>query len=384
MVVVKAADVAQGAKFTGSRDRFETVLAWLEGGKAATLLQDHLDLRAHNEPRIGHVNDARGVPRPSAETGHTRTLATVFGQVDVERIAYRRRGNANLYPADAVLNLPEEKHSHGLRQLAAIEASRGSFDTAVEAIERSTGQQLGKRQVEDLAGRAAVDFDTFYAQRQAPTGDVSEVLVLSCDGKGVVMRPNALRSATAKAAATTNPKLATRLSKGEKRNRKRMAEVGAIYDTTPVPRTPADILPGNEAQRRDATKGPTTHNKWLTASVAHDAAAIVAQIFDEADRRDPDRTRAWVALVDGNNHQIDRIHAQARTRKVNVPILIDFVHTSWNTYGGPPGRSTPRETQPPMPGAAATPRPSSPAAPPAWPRTQASAAGSPSAWNDQA
>lgn len=37
------------------------------------------------------------------------------------------------------------------------------------------------------------------------------------------MRPNALRPATAKAAATTNPKLATRLSKGEKRNRKRMA-----------------------------------------------------------------------------------------------------------------------------------------------------------------
>jgi hypothetical protein len=140
------------------------------------------------------------------------------------------------------------------------------------------------------------------------------------------MRPTALRPATAKAAATTNPKLATRLSKGEKRNRKRMAEVGAIYDTTPVPRTPADILPGNDTQRRDATKGPTAHNKWLTASIAHDAATIVAQIFDEADRRDPDHTRAWVALVDGNNHQIDRIHAQARTRKVNVPILIDFVH----------------------------------------------------------
>jgi hypothetical protein len=105
-----------------------------------------------------------------------------------------------------------------------------------------------------------------------------------------------------------------------------MAEVGAVYDATPVPRTPADILPGNDTQRRDATKGPTAHNKWLTASLAHDAAIIVAQIFDEADRRDPNHTRTWVALVDGNNHQIDRIHAQARTRKVNVPILIDFVH----------------------------------------------------------
>ena len=77
------------------------------------------------------------------------------------------------------------------------------------------------------------------------------------------MRPDGLRPATAKAAATTNPKLATRLSKGEKRGRKRMAEVGAVYDATPAPRTTADILPGNDTRRRDATAGPTARNKWL-------------------------------------------------------------------------------------------------------------------------
>jgi hypothetical protein len=349
--------------FVGARERFETILNWLDGDPSTLLdhgelerqldiegrrllrqlLQDHLDLRGMREIRV-KVRDAGGNRRSRVETGHTRGLATIFGQVTVTRLAYREPDLMNLHPADAVLNLPVEKHSHGLRQLAAIEASRGSFDAAVEAIERSTGQHLGKRQVEDLASGAAVDFDTFYAQRQAPTGHDGDVLVLSCDGKGVVMRPNALRPATAKAAATTNPKLATRLSKGEKRGRKRMAEVGAVYDATPVPRTPADILPGNEAQRCDATKGPTAHNKWLTASVAHDAATIVAAIFDEADRRDPNHTRTWIALVDGNNHQIDRIHAQARTRKVNVPILIDFVHVleylwraawSFHTEGDP-------------------------------------------------
>lgn len=36
-------------------------------------------------------------------------------------------------------------------------------------------------------------------------------------------------------------KLATRLSKGEKR--KRMAEVGAVYDAVPAPRAPADTFP---------------------------------------------------------------------------------------------------------------------------------------------
>jgi len=290
------------------------------------MLQDHLDFRASSEPRIPEVIDAQRAPRTSAETGHVRALSTVFGPVAVSRIAYRRRGLANLHPADAVLNLPTEKHSHGLRRLAAIESSRGSFDGAVHGIERVTGQQLGKRQVEDLAARAALDFESFYQQRQPPAAATCDLLVLSCDGKGVVMRPDALRPATRKAAATTNPKLATRLSKGEKRNRKRMAEVGAVYDTTPIPRGPADILPGNDTERRDATAGPAARNKWLTASVVNDAATVVATVFDEAERRDPDHHRTWVALVDGNNHQIQRIRAEAKARGATVAIIVDFVH----------------------------------------------------------
>ena len=50
--------------------------------------------------------------------------------------------------------------------------------------------------------------------------------MISADGKGIVMRPDALRPATAKKARQATTKLATRLSKGEKPNRKRMAEVG--------------------------------------------------------------------------------------------------------------------------------------------------------------
>ena len=46
-----------------------------------------------------------------------------------------------------------------------MESSRGSFDEAVQAIERATGQKVGKRQVEGLAALAAVDFESFYATR---------------------------------------------------------------------------------------------------------------------------------------------------------------------------------------------------------------------------
>jgi len=170
------------------------------------------------------------------------------------------------------------------------------------------GSRLGKRQVETLAARAAVDIDDFYTARSpAPgAGTDEEVLVLSCDGKGIVMRADALRPATATAAAKATPKLATRLSKGEKRNRKRMAEVGAVYDAVPAVRTPTDILPAADAA--EPAPGPRTTNKWLVASVIDNAADVVAQIFAEAQRRDPQHARTWIALVDGNNHQINADH----------------------------------------------------------------------------
>ena len=340
-----AAQTSAGA-FARSRAEFEGLLGFLDGEAAGglahgeledelqargrelvrRLFQDHLDLRAGREQRVAAVVDGDGAPRGTVERGHERVLGTVFGQLRVRRLAYRRRGCENRYRADALLNLPVESHSHGLRRLAAIESSRGSFDDARPAIARATCQQLGKRQIEALAGRAAIDFHAFYAQRERAPAAEDDVLVMSCDGKGVVMRHDALRPATAKAAATSDTKLKTRLSKGEKRNRKRMAEVAAVYEATPAPRAAADVLPDTEQQRATAICGPVANNKWLTASVIDTAADVVSQMFEEADRRDPGHARPWVALVDGNNHQIQRIQAEARSRDASITIVVDFVH----------------------------------------------------------
>ncbi len=126
------------------------------------------------------------------------------------------------------------------------------------------------------------------------------------DGKGVVMIPEALREATAKAAARARRKLRTRLSPGEKNGRKPMAEVAAVYDTLPAPRTPADVITapgaGSDTTRR---RGPKATGKWLTASVTHDIPKVIAAGFDEAQRRDPTGQRTWVVLVDGNRAQTD-------------------------------------------------------------------------------
>jgi hypothetical protein len=251
---------------------------------------------------------------------------SVFGEVAVRRLAYRARGRCNLYPADGALNLPVETHSHGLRRLCAIESARGSFDDAVAAVERASGQRVAKRQLEQLAHASAQDFESFYASRVAAACEPGDAVVLSCDGKGIVMRPEALRETTRRQAQNAQHKLKTRLSRGEKRGRKRIAEVGAVYEIEPVPRTSADIMPVTDSERDAQIPAPAAKRKWLTASVEQNAAEIVATMFDEAERRDPDHARSWVALVDGNNHQIDRINAEANAREVAVSITIDFIH----------------------------------------------------------
>ena len=332
--------------FAPTRERFEALLGWASSEEAGALehsefeerlasdgrevlrclFQDSLDLRAVREPRLDLVVGADGVRRANVERAHQRPLCTVVGEVRVSRIAYRARGQENLCVADGALNLPEEKPSHGMRRLAAIESPRGSFEEAQEAIVRQTGQRLGKRQLRELVVRAAQDFESFYAQRQRTAAEKKDALVLSCDAKGVVMRPEALREQTKKQAQDAEQKLQTRLSKGEKRGRKRMAEVCAVYEVTPVERTAADILPATDEERQAARQGPEAKNKWLSASVTDDAAIVITQMFGEADRRDPQHKRPWVALVDGNNHQIDRIKKEARKRKLQVTILVDCVH----------------------------------------------------------
>ncbi len=321
------------------------------------LVQGHLDLRAMRE-RQQHsvqVTGTDGVVRRSVEPGHVRQLTTRFGRVHVERLAYRAKGCANLYPADVVLNLPEEMHSHSLRKMAAVEAVRGSFDAARDAISKATGAGVGKRQVEQLTVRAAADIGAFYSARCPQPCTDATLLVLSVDGKGVVMRPDALRTQTAKAAATKATKggnrFKTRLAGGEKLGRKRMATLGAVYDADPVPRRPSDVIcpaigpvepstdtgadtipdiDTDEAAGKAAGptrgKGPRACGKWLTGSIADTSAEVVAATFDQADQRDPTHRRPWVVLVDGATHQLDLIHAEAACRGVGVHILVDFIH----------------------------------------------------------
>lgn len=233
------------------------------------------------------------------------------------------------------LNLPEHLHSHPLRRLAVREAVRGSFDTAHAAIVEQCGPVVGKRQIEQLTVAMAADIDAFYTSHAPLACTDDTLLVLSADGKGVVMCPEALREQTRKAAELKGSgTYQTRLSSGEKPNRKRMATLGAVYDAEPKPRDPHDVITladtvTDEKNDKDGLrprKGPVAFNKWLTGSVGDSSEKVIASVFDQAEQRDPHHRRTWLVLVDGVPHQLETIRSEATRRQVKIHILIDIIH----------------------------------------------------------
>ncbi len=287
------------------------------------MMQAHFDRRSAQEREV-EVQDVDGIERLRIREGR-RTVMTEFGEVHLDRKLSQAEGAEALGPLDAAMELPDEKYSLEVRRIVAEEAARASFDEVVELVSKRSGAEVPKRQAEELAVRAARDFDNFYRSRLREPENSEQLLVLSFDAKGIATLHRDLREATRKKAESTPRRLETRLTKGEKPNRKRMAEVATVYSIDEWPRTIADVLHGaRDAQ--DKAKRPRPINKRVWASIEHQAERVIQDAFDEALRRDPELRRRWVVLVDGNRDQLERIKRAARATGVKVTIVLDIVH----------------------------------------------------------
>lgn len=286
------------------------------------LMQGYFDRCAERERRV-EVVGADGIERRDARTS-SRRIETPVGEIEVKRLLYQAPGVEGIAPLDAAFGLPDEKYTHELRRIVAEESAKSSFDEVVELIEKRTGGSVPKRQVEELTVRAAYDFDAFYADRLCEPELTDDLLVLSFDGKGIAMRHADLREATRKAAEAEPKRLHTRLAKGEKPNRKRMAQVATVYSIAPWYRTSSDVLHGLRDDRSEARPRPTNKRVW--ASTQRSAQGVIDDAFVEAHRRDPDHRRRWVVLVDGQRDQIRRVQRAARKVGAEITIVLDIVH----------------------------------------------------------
>jgi hypothetical protein len=305
---------------------------------AASAYQGHLDKLFEQESR-DMATWSR--PKGSEVRARARELETEFGRVTVRRHGLRLPGEgAARFPLDEALRLPREVYAFPLRERVAKEASMASYERTVAHVADVTRGHVPKRQSEELAIRAAADFEEFYEQLVLPANDALKtdaLQVLSVDCKGITMRPEALRDATrkdaeaAKASAVRGDPMASRKTR---RHDKRMAVVTAVWEQERLVRTADDVLerlgkernPKGRARPAHSKAMPRPQNKRVAASVKLSHAVGVARMFDEAQRRNPNGERTTVVLVDGDEHQLANIRAEARTRKVEVTLVLDVIH----------------------------------------------------------
>jgi hypothetical protein len=181
------------------------------------------------------------------------------------------------------LSLPAGEQSYVLEDWMLRVCVKESFEEGVGSLRDLLGVNTSVRAAEIMTRNMAEHADSFNDTKGAPDPDTEEeIIVLAADGKGVPMRrPLAERLQEHQAAATSEESLpqnglsadedcATpkkkRLGPGEKRTRKQMAYVGAVYSIAPFVRTADQVV--DELRRKESQADrPRPQNKEVFAEM---------------------------------------------------------------------------------------------------------------------
>jgi hypothetical protein len=116
-----------------------------------------------------------------------------------------------------------------------------------------------------------------------------------------------------------------RLRKGEKRQKKRMSTVAAVFCQEPEPRTPEAVVASLFALPDSSTERPRRsrpHRKRVWASLLAGKDTFIADVRAEMLRRDPSRKKAWVIVTDGERalqHRVCKLFE-------DVTLILDLLH----------------------------------------------------------
>jgi hypothetical protein len=289
-----------------------------------------------------------------SEEMHARRYLSIFGEMLVPRFVYavREGQKAEYVPLDARLGLPAGETSYVLEEWQQRLCVKDAFGQSVEDLKAILGQGVSVRTAEGM-NRSMAEYAEAYrvAQPLPPAAEEAELLVTTGDGKGVIMRRTlaeellADREASAAAAPGTVaepsrqrrrrtsraahragktrhqrrtearrkhpqrlPSAAVDEAEGKqkKNGKKQMAYVGAVYTIDRFRRTTDEIL--DEMARRARTKKrPRPQHKRVWAEMTRLSEGepvsgrewLFCSLAVECQRRDPDRKKTLICLLDG-------------------------------------------------------------------------------------
>jgi hypothetical protein len=237
-----------------------------------------------------------------SETKVPKPYRSIFGVLSIARFVYAPGVHKAVAwaPVDAQLGLPAGEQSYVLEDWLQRVCLKESFAEGVQSLRDLLGVTPSVRGAETMNRNLAGYVEGFLDAQPPPDGtSEAEILVLTADAKGVPMRrPLEERlqehAAAAKEAAAPEPEKPPpaaeapaspsggppapaapsqpkrsprqRLKRGEKRTRKQMAYVGAVYTIAPFVRTADEVLDELRRQERQAER-PRPQNKQVFAEM---------------------------------------------------------------------------------------------------------------------
>ena len=247
------------------------------------------------------------------------TYFSVFGKIRFRRHYFHAPGHKGVCPLDAELSLPPRCYSDLLCDWAEFSATNESYTESLRVLDHVFGLALSKQALETGIQEDAVDVETFYVQKAIPAPETEgSILVVQADGKGVPMK----RDQPAVQAA--------RLSKGQKRTKKKEAIVTAHYTIEPYSRTPQDIVealvPKKDQAEQDSAprpQRPIPVGKEVRATLDGKAVAI-ERLAQRVAQREGQHVQDRVALTDGSEPLQNRVLEQFS----RFTLVLDIIHAS--------------------------------------------------------
>jgi len=252
---------------------------------------------------------------------HERRYVSIFGAFRIARAFYGSREGQKIecVPLDNRLQLPESDFSYLLQDWDQALCVEQAFGQARTTVARILGLTQSVDSLEHMNQEMAELATTFVLNQPTPQEE-GEILVLSADQKGIVMR----RSADAPA-----PK--AHRSKGDKASRKRMATVGTVYSVDRYQRTAEEVVAALFHEHSEPTTRPQPQHKEVWASLPRDEVpgsgteAVFAWMIGELYLRGRGKNKPLVFLSDGQEALWE---ARADWLPERVVGILDLLHVT--------------------------------------------------------
>jgi hypothetical protein len=339
--------MAQEQHFIKAQKEFEALLSWIgqaddeglridqvERGLFSRLLAIGFVLLEAFVAKFGRGDEGETVEREGrtlrrSTEPHSRRYVSIFGELMLDRFVYAIRPKQKIVhvPVDEQLGLPQGECSYVLEDWLQKLCVKDSFDEGVQTLYDWLGVKLKVRIAESINRRMAKYAESYReSQPPPPAEEEGQILVLAGDGKGVPMRrPLEARIGQSK-----------RRGKGEKKNKKQMSYVGAVYTIDPFCRTPDDVIDEvcRKACSQDRPK-PKHKRVWVEMTqqredaLANGKTRLFAQLGVEVESRVHSDEKPIVCLMDGERALWAAMRQWLPARTIGILDLYHVMEYVW-------------------------------------------------------